>query len=81
MHTLVLIVRRSGQWIPLDEHEGRSGTSMSAGHLMAHGRMNIDERIEWMSAGADPDLSDAAAQDSPEETDNAPALIAFPFVP
>ncbi|MHC2001820.1 hypothetical protein ACYQR9_15475 [Methylobacterium sp. CM6241] len=36
------------QWIPLDEHANRSGTSMAAGHLLPHGNVVFDEPIEWL---------------------------------
>jgi hypothetical protein len=63
------------QWIPLDEHEGRSGTSIAAGHLLPHSKMIIDEPIEWTSDGEDLDSSDVFVQESPEMVPNPAAPI------
>lgn len=63
------------QWIPLDEHEGRSGTSMSAGHLLPHGRKIIDEPIEWVSDAAELELGEALSPDSHFETAEVPAPL------
>lgn len=41
------------QWIPLDDHADRNGTSTIAGSLGKRGRIILDEVIEWTSAESD----------------------------
>jgi hypothetical protein len=66
------------QWIPIDKHEGRSGTSMTAGHLLPHGKMIIDEPIEWTSEGDNPDTSDVSVPDAVED-DEEPKATTTPI--
>jgi hypothetical protein len=49
----------------LDEHEGRSGTSMAAGHLLPHGEVVIDEPIEWTVPPDEP-MGDFKVPKAPE---------------
>lgn len=61
-------VKQTGfQWIPLDHHEGRSGTSMAAGPLGPVGRLIVEEEIEWIEHEDDPRLSEANRQSTKDD--------------
>ncbi len=53
------------QWIPLDHHEGRSSTSMSAGPLGPVGKVIVAEQIKWIeSVAASKETFEGAEQHS-----------------